>query len=87
MLPQERDAVRRSRQPRVWSTRRAGESIAEVAEAEGVERQAVIDALVAAGTERLATAVAEGRITQERADQATERLPDLAARLVDHTRG
>jgi hypothetical protein len=46
-----------------------GQSIAQVAEAEGVELQTVIDALVANGTERLEEAIAE--------------LPDRMAELVE----
>lgn len=66
--------------------RRAGESIAAVAEAEGIGRQTVVDALVAAGEERIAAAVEAGRLTDEPAAIARERLPEAAARVVDHVR-
>jgi lambda repressor-like predicted transcriptional regulator len=49
-----------------------GQSIAQVAEAEGVEVQAVIDALVAHGTERLEAAIAN--------------LPDRMSELVERER-
>ena len=60
---------------------RDGQTIAEVAEGEGVDPQAVIDALVAATRERLDDAVADGRIEQEDADgrlaDATERITEF----------
>lgn len=58
-----------------------GTTVGELADEAGVERQVLIDALVAAATERLDEAVADGRLTQEQADEVivrlTERLPDL----------
>ncbi len=51
------------------AAREAGQAIAQVAEAEGVDVQTVIDALVANGTERLEEAIAE--------------LPDRMTELVD----
>ncbi len=57
---------------------RDGQTIAEVAEANGVDAASVIDAMVADAEERLATAVSEGRITQEQAD---ERLATLEERM------
>lgn len=47
----------------------AGETLADVADAEGVDRAAVVDALVAAEQAHLAEAVADGRITQAQADE------------------
>ncbi len=62
---------------------RDGQTVAEVAEAEGVELQVVVDAAHDALRTRLAERVEAGDITQERADeriaQATERLPQLFA--------
>ena len=55
-----------------------GQTLAEVATANGVEPQVVIDALVAEATTRLDEAVADGRIEQADAD---ERLTDLTARI------
>ena len=60
---------------------REGRTIADVAEAQGVELQAVVDAALEALEGRLAERVAAGHITQERADEriaeATERLPEV----------
>lgn len=62
---------------------RDGQTVAEVAEAEGVELQVVVDAALDALRTRLAERVEAGDITQERADeriaQATERLPQVFA--------
>lgn len=66
---------------------KAGRSIAEVAEAKGVETSKVTDALVAKGTARIDQAVANGKITAERAAKAKARLPKLADRIVNHHKG
>jgi len=63
-----------------------GQSIAEVAEANGVTSQAVVDALVAAGDSALDEAVANGRIDEERATEIRDNLPEHAQNFVDHTR-
>jgi uncharacterized protein YidB (DUF937 family) len=60
-----------------------GKTLAEVATAQGVERQTLVDALVASATERLAQAVTDGTITQERADEMTARLPEMIDKVVD----
>lgn len=56
----------------------AGNSLAEIAAAEGVEVQTVIDTLIASATERINAKVADGTITQELADarlaEVTERV-------------
>ncbi len=62
----------------------SGDSIADVAEANGVSADAVIDAMVEAKTERIAEKVSEGRITQEEAD---EKLADLESRITDRVNG
>lgn len=60
---------------------RDGQTIAQVAEAQGVDVQVVIDALLAEVEEHLAEKVASGDRTQEEADEmlerATERITDL----------
>lgn len=66
---------------------RDGQSIADVATAHGVEPQTVVDALVAAGTQHIDQALANGRITQERADAAKAKLAERAAQVVDAHRG
>ena len=64
----------------------AGKSIAQVAEAEGVARQAVIDALVADATTVINAAVEDGRLTRAEGDTRIARLPERMARVVDHVR-
>lgn len=66
---------------------KAGRSIAEVAEAKGVEVSKVTDALVAKGTTRIDQAVADGKITAERAAKAKARLPKVADRVVNVHKG
>jgi hypothetical protein len=61
-----------------------GQSIAEVAEANGVDPQEVIDAMVAESTERLDAKVDEGRLTAEEAD---ERLAEKSERIEDRVFG
>jgi hypothetical protein len=57
-----------------------GKSLADVAADQGVDKQKVIDALVAAAKERLAAAVTAGDLTQAEAD---ERSADLEARITE----
>jgi hypothetical protein len=59
---------------------RDGPTLAEVAEANGVDPQVVVDALVAEANERLDEAVAEGRLSEER---ATELRAELAERITE----
>jgi polyhydroxyalkanoate synthesis regulator phasin len=59
---------------------RAGTTIADLAEQQGVDVQVVIDAMVAEAEEHLATAVENGRLTQEEAD---ERLVEITERITD----
>lgn len=61
----------------------AGESLAEIAEAEGIDRQAVIDAVVAAHQARLDEAVADGHLTQEQADELAARFADRVDERVE----
>lgn len=61
-----------------------GDSIADIAEANGVEVDSVIEAMVEAKASRIDEKVAEGRITQEEAD---EKLADLEARVTDRVNG
>ncbi len=58
----------------------AGKTVAELAEANGVSLDSIVDAVVAAHSERLATAVENGRITQEQAD---ERLATMTEHLTE----
>jgi uncharacterized protein YidB (DUF937 family) len=61
-----------------------GETIAEVAAAQGVDVQPVIDALVAEATARIDEAVADGDLTEE---EATERKADLVEQVTDLVNG
>jgi chorismate mutase len=65
------------------SALRDGQTLAEVAEANDVDPQQLVDLLVANGTERLDAAVAAGRIDQATADERKASLPDRAADLVN----
>jgi polyhydroxyalkanoate synthesis regulator phasin len=58
-----------------------GRSIADVAEQRGVDAQTIADAYIAVRTERLDEAVAEGRITQEQAD---EMLAHVTEEMAEH---
>ena len=64
---------------------RAGKSLRQVAEEQGVDpaalEQAVVDDIVA----RIDAAVAEGHLDAERAEQAKAKVPDRVARLMDRT--
>jgi uncharacterized protein YidB (DUF937 family) len=62
---------------------RDGQTLAQVAETNGVDPQQVVDVLVANGAERLDAAVAAGRIDQATADERKASLPDRAADLVN----
>ena len=62
---------------------RDGQTLAEIAEANGVDPQRVVDVLVGNGTERLDAAVAAGRIDQATADERKANLPERAADLVN----
>ncbi len=57
-----------------------GATLAQVAEDQGVEVEALVDALVRAQEERIAQAVEDGRLTQEQADA---RLADLEERVTE----
>lgn len=59
---------------------RDGATIADVAALQGVDVQAVIDAMVAEAEERIAQAVADERLTQEEAD---EKLAELTEKITD----
>lgn len=60
-----------------------GQTIAEIAADNGVDRQTVIDALTARSQEFLADAVADGRITQEEADEKAAEAATRIEGLVD----
>lgn len=63
---------------------RAGSSLADIAAENGVDVQVVIDAMVAAASERIDTAVENERLTE---DEAAEKLADLTERITDVVNG
>jgi polyhydroxyalkanoate synthesis regulator phasin len=67
----------------VRSALRDATSIAEQAEAAGVERQAVDDAITALFASRIEAAVVDGRIDEDRAAAATERLDAVVDRILE----
>jgi hypothetical protein len=60
----------------LWDQLQDGSSIADVANAQGVDPQTIADEFVSQRAEILSQAVAEGRITQERADWMLEHLEE-----------
>jgi uncharacterized protein (DUF433 family) len=59
-----------------------GQTIAEIAEAQGVDPREIVDAAIAEAESRLQEAVDDGRLTEEQMDQILERLAeDLPERL------
>jgi ribosomal protein S20 len=62
---------------------RAGRSLAQVAQARGVPRQALVDALVAAASSHLDEQVAEGELTQAQADRRKAGLAERVEAKVD----
>jgi len=56
---------------------RGGKTVAEVAEAQGVDTQAIVDAINAEIEQWMQDAVNEGRLTQEQADRIRESLADF----------
>lgn len=69
---------------RTLVTEAKGSSIANVATAHGVDPQVVVDALVAKGQERIDQAVANGKLTAEKAAEISAKLPEKAALVVNH---
>jgi cytoskeletal protein RodZ len=65
---------------------RDGSSIAELAEANGVEIQTVIDALVAEAREHVELAVTNGRLTQAEADEKLADITERITEMVDRSR-
>lgn len=62
---------------------RDGQTIAEVAADQGIEVQAVVDAIATALRERLDEAVTEGRLTQEEADERLAAAEELITAAVN----
>lgn len=64
---------------------RDGETLGEVADAEGVARDDLVAALVTRAEELLADAVADGDLTQERADEISSGLTDKITEGLDRS--
>ena len=60
-----------------------GTSLADIATAKGIDKQKVIDALVAEAKTKTAAAVTSGKITQDRADKMLEKLSERITKMVD----
>lgn len=60
---------------------RDGDSLTDIAEAQGVEVDTLVASLVAAAEERITAAVEDGRLTQEQAD---ELISGLEERIAEH---
>lgn len=65
---------------------RAGKSLAEIAAAKGISKTELVTAITAPVKERLAKAVASGRLTQARADELAKRLTERVTKLIDQKR-
>jgi uncharacterized protein YidB (DUF937 family) len=63
-----------------------GQSVAEVAEAQGVDLDTVVDAVLAEIEERLDTLVENGRLTQEQADERLENARERVTERMNQTR-
>ena len=67
--------------------RASGQTLAEIAAAQGVSEQQVIDAVVAERKAVLDQAVADGRLTQEQADWMLDRMEDNASFMLNNPAG
>ena len=65
---------------------RAGKTVAAVATEHNVDPAGVVSAVVAALTQQIDQAAAQGKIDGNRADQAKQKLPDFANRFVNETK-
>ena len=61
---------------------RAGKSLAQIARAHGKTVEGLVDAVVAPARARLDAAVANGHLTQQRADEVLARLTDSVGKVV-----
>ncbi len=65
---------------------RGGKTVAAVATEHNVDPAGVVNAVVAALTQQIDQAAAQGKIDGNRADQAKQKLPDFANRFVNETK-
>jgi uncharacterized protein (DUF2267 family) len=66
----------------LWDALRDGRSIADVAAEQGVDLQAVQEALVAEATERIDAALADGRLDEDEANELKAELPERVGAFV-----
>ena len=66
---------------------RQGQSLAEIGESKGVSADTLESAILTAAGEKLDQAVADGKLTQERADKIMARLTDNIDRILNWKRG
>ncbi|MDH4619555.1 hypothetical protein [Brevibacillus sp. AY1] len=64
---------------------KAGKSLAEVAEEQGVDKQEVVDLLLEQQADKLAEAVKAGKLTQEQADKMSENASERIQEQVENT--
>jgi hypothetical protein len=62
-----------------------GQTFAEIAQAQGVEPQAIVDAFLADRRAALEQAVADGRLTQEQADEMLAEMTEHVSERLDET--
>ena len=60
-----------------------GQTLGDTAEANGISPESIIDAIVAAMTERLNQAIADGKLTPEEAAEKAAGIPERANQIVD----
>ena len=65
---------------------KSGKSLAQLATAKGKTTSGLVAAMLAPVKERLAKAVAAGRLTRQRADEILKRLTERVTQAVQHTR-
>lgn len=68
-------------------TLRSGQSIAQVAQAHGVEVQTVVNALVQAGDSQIGRAVNDHKLTQVQGAKIESALPGAVTKIVNHVYG
>jgi hypothetical protein len=66
---------------------RGGKTLRQIAQAKNVDPAKVQQAIVDAANAQIDKAVADGKLTSERATQAKTRVAEMAARLMDASRG
>ena len=65
---------------------RSGKTVAQISDEHGVDPNAVVNAIVVAQTQQIDQKAAAGTIDASRADQAKQKLPDVASRFVNGTK-